>query len=382
MLHVDAVIFIRFNQTNSTFGYIHTMNTVNSIYSGSNGWQVLQEMLLVYIHSGIYILVDENTKKYCLPLLQEQCNVLYEATVIELQSSESNKTIAGAEFIWQKLLEGKAVRNSLLICVGGGVITDIGGFCAATFKRGLDFIHIPTTLLSMVDAAIGGKTGVNLNSVKNQIGVFALPKAVFIFSEFLATLPERERLSGYAEMLKHSLIDSEAHFDKFVLLNSPEKVCNEKMIIESASVKMNIVNQDFNESGLRKILNFGHTIGHAFETYSQKHDATPLLHGEAIAIGLVCESFISMRMFGFEENDLKKVVNLISWHFPHYRLQSASTGELLEYMNHDKKNNNSSTVNFSLIHCIGEPVYDQFPGEKLIRESLHFYMNLETGFFV
>jgi 3-dehydroquinate synthase len=358
------------------------MNTVNSIYSGSNGWKVLQEILLAYYHSGIYILVDENTKKYCLPVLQENCNVLNEAGVIELQSSESNKTIAGAETIWQNLLDGKAVRNSLLICLGGGVITDIGGFCAATFKRGLDFIHIPTTLLSMVDAAIGGKTGVNLNSVKNQIGVFALPKAVFVFPEFLVTLPERQRLSGYAEMLKHAMIDSKTHFEKFLLLNSLEKACSPQSIMESADVKLRIVNQDFNESGLRKALNFGHTIGHAFETYSQKHDADPLLHGEAIAIGLVCESFISMRMFGFDENDLKKMVSLISWHFPHYRLKSSSADELLAYMHHDKKNNGSANVNFSLIRRIGEPVFDQYPGEKLIRESLHFYMNMETGFFV
>jgi 3-dehydroquinate synthase len=358
------------------------MNKENTIYSGDNGWLVLQEMILEYSLPGIYILVDENTKKHCLPLLMEKCTGLSDAVVIELQSSESNKTIAGAEKVWRSLVKGKAVRNSLLICLGGGVITDIGGFTAATFKRGIDFIHIPTTLLSMVDAAIGGKTGVNLDSIKNQIGVFSLPKAVFIFSEFLMTLPKRQRLSGYAEMLKHAMIDSESHFEKFLLLNSPEKVCNEKNIMESAAVKMDIVSKDFKESGLRKALNFGHTIGHAFESYSQKHDADPLLHGEAIAIGLVCESFISMRMFGFEEDDLKKMVSLISWHFPHYRLSSKSGDELLAYMGHDKKNNDSSQVNFSLIRSIGDPVYDQYPGEKLIRESLHFYINLEAGFFV
>jgi 3-dehydroquinate synthase len=234
----------------------------------------------------------------------------------------------------------------------------------------------------MVDAAIGGKTGVNLNSIKNQIGVFALPKAVFIFDEFLNTLPARQKLSGYAEMLKHAMIQSEMLFEKFLLLNSPEKVCNEANILESAEVKMGIVNMDFTETGLRKALNFGHTIGHAIESYSQKYDADPLLHGEAIAIGLICESFISVRMFGLDKNDLKRLANLVSWHFPHYRFKAKPGDELLALMCHDKKNASKSKLNFSLIQKIGEPVFDQYPGEKLILESLHFYMNLEAGFFL
>jgi 3-dehydroquinate synthase len=358
------------------------MNISNSIYSGVVGWSRLQEIITEYEQSGIYILVDENTRKLCLPTLQDLCTGLEDAMIIEIQSTESNKTISSVEKIWKQLVDGNAVRKSLLICLGGGLVTDVGGFAAATFKRGINFIHIPTTLLAMVDAALGGKTGVNLNSIKNQIGVFALPKAVFIFEEFLKTLPDRQKLSGYAEMLKHAMIHSEELFEKFIMLNSHEKVCNEDNILESATVKMEIVNQDFNETGLRKALNFGHTIGHAVESYSQKYDSDPLLHGEAIAIGLICESFISMRMFGLEKNDLKRLTNLISWHFPHYRFKSKPGDELLALMCHDKKNAISSQLNFSLIRKIGEPVYDQFPGEKLILESLHFYINLEVGFFV
>jgi 3-dehydroquinate synthase len=304
------------------------------------------------------------------------------AVVIEFQGGEQDKTISGTETIWRKLVSEKAVRNSLLICLGGGVITDIGGFAAATFKRGMDFIHIPTTLLAMVDAAIGGKTGVNLDLMKNQIGVFALPKAVFIFTEFLKTLPARQRLSGYAEMLKHAMIENESHFEKFLLLNSPEKVCDEKNILESVLVKSEIISSDFTETGLRKVMNFGHTIGHAVETYSQKHDADPLLHGEAIAIGLICESFISMRLLDLSQDDLKKMASLVSWHFPHYRLKPKAADELISIMMHDKKNPDSSKINFSLLRKTGDPVYDQYPGEKLIRESLHFYTNLEVGFFV
>ncbi len=358
------------------------MNISNSIYSGIVGWSRLQEMILEYKKSGIYILVDENTRGLCLPLLKDKCTGLEHALVIEMHSNESNKTIASVEKIWQQLVVGNAVRNSLMICLGGGLVTDVGGFAAATFKRGINFIHIPTTLLAMVDASLGGKTGVNLNSIKNQIGVFSLPKAVFIFEEFLKTLPSRQKLSGYAEMLKHAMIHSEELFEKYIILNSPEKVCNEANILESASVKMDIVNSDFTETGLRKSLNFGHTIGHAIESYSQKHDPDPLLHGEAIAIGLICESFISMRMFGFDKKDLKRLANLVSWHFPHYRFKPKPGDELLELMCHDKKNASSSQLNFSLIRKIGEPVFDKFPGEKLILESLHFYINLEVGFFV
>jgi 3-dehydroquinate synthase len=166
------------------------------------------------------------------------------------------------------------------------------------------------------------------------------------------------------------------------VLNSPEKVCNEKDIMASAAVKMNIVSIDSTEKGLRKVLNLGHTIGHAIESYSQKHDADPLLHGEAIAIGLICECFISMRMFGLPENDLKRISNLVSWQFPHYQFKAQFADELLSLMTHDKKNSSISQLNFSLIRKIGEPVYDQYPGEKLILESLHFYINLEVGFFV
>jgi len=358
------------------------MNEGNYVFSGENGWLALHETIREYRQSGIYILVDENTGKYCLPVLISRCPELSTAKIIELEGNESNKTIAGVEFVWRSLAGNIAVRNSLLLCLGGGVITDIGGFAAATFKRGIDFIHVPTTLLAMVDAALGGKTGINLDTIKNQIGIFALPKAVFIFSEFLQTLPARQRLSGYAEMLKHAMIDSHIHFEKLLILNSPEKVCNEKDILESASVKMKVVAADFGEKGMRKALNFGHTIGHAIESYSQKHDSDPLLHGEAIAIGLICESFISMRMFGMDENDLRKMAALISWHFPHYRFKPGMADELMAIMCHDKKNNGNSQLNFSLIHKIGEPLYDQYPGEKLIRESLHFYLNLEAGFFV
>jgi len=356
------------------------MNISNTLYSGAQGWDKLQEIILEYSKSGIYILVDENTHKLCLPDVRGKCRGLENAMVIEVPGSESNKTIASIEKIWLQLVDGGAVRNSLMICLGGGVITDIGGFAASTYKRGMNFIHIPTTLLAMVDAALGGKTGVNLNAIKNQVGVFAPPKAVFIFTEFLSTLPSRQILSGYAEMLKHAMIESESLFTRLIGFNSPEQISNEKDILASAAVKMKVVTEDIDEKGIRKVLNLGHTIGHAVEAYSQKNDPDPLLHGEAIAIGLVCEAFISMHMLGMPENDLKRLVSQVARFYPHYRLKSKSSEELLTYMTHDKKNASVSKLNFSLIRSIGQPVYDQYPGEKLILESLHFYMNLDAGF--
>jgi 3-dehydroquinate synthase len=356
------------------------MKIANLIYSGENGWSRLQEKIGDYRHSGIYILVDENTYKYCLPVLQKKCAGLADAFIIQIQSGESHKNIAGVEHVWQWLSSGRAMRNSLLICLGGGVVTDIGGFVAATFKRGMDFIHIPTTILAMVDAAIGGKTGVNLNSIKNQVGVFAQPLSVFIFSEFLNTLPERQKLSGYAEMLKHAMIDSEQHFEELMSLDSPAGAFGESAILKSAAVKIQVVEQDPSEGGIRKILNFGHTIGHAIESYSFKHDADPLLHGEAIVIGLICESFISVRMNGMAKDDLEILTRLVGIHYPHYRLSAEAADELLVLMGHDKKNSDSTQLNFSLIRNVGDPMFDQVPGENLVRESLLFYMNLPDGF--
>ncbi|MEI6059484.1 MAG: 3-dehydroquinate synthase [Bacteroidota bacterium] len=352
------------------------MNLSDKIYSGDDGWSHLQVLIREYRNPGIFILVDENTVSHCLPVLMTKCAGLEEAKVIEIKSGEANKTIAGVENVWQMLSSGRAMRNSLLICLGGGVITDIGGFAAATFKRGMDFIHLPTTLLAMVDASLGGKTGINLHSVKNQVGVFAQAKSVFIFTEFLATLPARQKLSGFAEMLKHALIDSRQHFEDLMALDSPEQACTELMILRSAAVKIQVVNQDPSEGGIRKVLNFGHTIGHAVEAYSQQNDAEPLSHGEAVAIGLVCESLISVSLLGMDENDFSLLTELVVRHYPHYSLPARSADELLVLMGHDKKNTDSSRLNFSLISNIGEPVYDQLPGEKLIRESLHYYVNL------
>ena len=357
------------------------MNPIHTIYSGEQSWSILNRIVAEYVRPGIYILVDENTSECCLPVLIKNCPPCGDAFVITIKSGETNKVIATVEMIWNQLAVGLAKRNSLLICLGGGVITDLGGFAAATFKRGMVFVHIPTTLLAMVDASIGGKTGINLNSVKNQIGTFSQPKAVFVFPELLNTLPDRQKFSGFAEMLKHALIDNEQHFEDLIKLNSPELFCTEKTILRSAAVKLRIVNDDPTENGIRKVLNLGHTIGHAIEAFSQQHDADPLSHGEAIVIGLICESFISMHVAGLNKDDVKLIANLVNLLFPHYRFKSSDMNEILALMAFDKKNIDSAQINFSLLCNIGELVWDQYPGEKLIRESLHFYLNAPMGLF-
>jgi 3-dehydroquinate synthase len=245
----------------------------------------------------------------------------------------------------------------------------------------MDFVHIPTTLLAMVDAAIGGKTGIDFEGLKNQIGLFAFPKAVFCFPEFLATLPDRHLASGFAEMLKHSLISDREHFNEILQCRMLKDTNLDNYILHSAKIKGDIVARDPIEKGYRKVLNLGHTIGHAIETYSLKMDMEPLLHGEAVAAGLICEVFISMRMLEFPESDLQSIASFVSWHFPHYRLRPAACSEIISYMMNDKKIDSPGKINFSLLRAIGEPVIDQYPGEKLIRESMHFYLNIDAGFF-
>jgi 3-dehydroquinate synthase len=357
------------------------MNLRSLIYTGIDGWGKLASLVEQYGAQGVFILVDDNTSTFCLPVLLNHCPGLKDPKIIKIQPGEEYKTISTTSDIWQELIDQGALRNSLLLCLGGGVITDIGGFAAATFKRGMDFALIPTTLLGMVDAGIGGKTALNLNGLKNQVGLFAMPKGIFLFPEFLKSLPERQVKSGIAEMLKHALISDKVHYNELLQSNMLKGANSESLILRSASIKVGVVESDPHETGRRKVLNLGHTIGHALETYSIQHDAEPLLHGEAIAAGLICEAFISMRMLGLPESDLQSISNFITWHFPHYRLKPSACNDIIAYMLKDKKIDSPGKINFSLLQTIGRPLVDQYPGEKLIRESMHFYVNIEFGFF-
>ena len=301
-------------------------------------------------YSRIGILVDENTKRDCLSKLPDIDN----SVIINIKSGEENKTISTCNFIWKKLTEYQFDRNSLLINLGGGVIGDMGGFCASTYKRGIDFIQIPTSLLAMVDASIGGKLGVNFIDLKNQIGVFNNPKSVLIDHNFLQTLPENELKSGFAEVVKHALIADESLWNKITSV-SFENLSWEEIIGSSIVVKNNIVLSDPLEKGVRKKLNFGHTYGHAIESFYLKK-GIPISHGEAVFIGILLETDLSNLSMD-HKLEIKNYI-LSNFSLPHHPKKS----ELLPFLVNDKKNKNGK-ISFSLLNQIGECSVDHLFSE-------------------
>jgi 3-dehydroquinate synthase len=306
-------------------------------------------------YSKVFVFVDNNTSEQCLPVFRAYLPEISDFDIIETDAGEENKNIDFCIGVWKTLLDFEADRKCLLINLGGGVITDMGGFIASTYKRGIDFVNIPTTLLSQVDASVGGKTGIDIDNVKNMVGTFALPQAVFIESEFLKTLPERELLSGFAEMIKHGLIKDSDYYKK--LKNSDFKNPSPAAIYHSVEIKNDVVLADPFEKGLRKILNFGHTIGHAVEGYSLSHDAKPLTHGEAIAIGMICEAYLSTKYSTLSTDALKDISEYITSLYPSYHIQSESFDSLMDLMKSDKKNE-SGVVLFSLLEEIGKCTFN------------------------
>jgi len=355
---------------------IVNVNTKDSeIFLGENVFVVLSEYLRAYELSKIFILVDENTLEHCIPTLLMENKALHNAEIIEIDSGEENKTLDICYQLWKTLADYKADRSSLLINLGGGVITDMGGFIASTYKRGIDFINIPTTLLSQIDASVGGKTGVDFEGLKNVVGVFNEPKGVFIHPNYLQTLDKREMLSGYAEALKHALIKDVVYWNKLDSGMLSDSNNWEELIFTSIKIKNNIVLNDPLEKGERKLLNFGHTIGHAIESYSLVHDQNPLRHGEAIAIGMICESYISKKKNGLSAGDLKIVTGTICSLYRSYQLDDSTYHELIELMKNDKKNEGSG-INFTLLSKIGKANYNKEVDVELILESLNYYNSL------
>jgi len=335
-----------------------------------NSLQQLKKFLIDAKYSKVFVLVDSNTEIHCLPALQNALGSI-EFDLIEVSPGEENKNIDFCIGVWRMLLDFGADRNSILINLGGGVITDMGGFAASTFKRGIDFVQVPTTLLSQVDASVGGKTGIDMENVKNIIGTFTQPKAVFIHTDFLKTLSDRELRSGYAEVIKHGLIYDASLFEKLKSI-IPAKL-NDEIIYRSIEIKNEVVTTDPFEKGLRKILNYGHTIGHAVESYSLKHDKQALLHGEAIAIGFICEAFLSAKKNGLTASELDEIVKTMHNTYPKYQLAQKSYPALLEIMKNDKKNT-AGQISFSLLSKIGKCGYDIYCTEEEIFESLDYYM--------
>jgi len=324
-------------------------------------------------YSRFFILTDENTAKHCLPVVQHHFAGMDNFDIIEINAGEESKDIDFCIGIWKMLIDFGADRKSLLINLGGGVISDMGGFAASTYKRGIDFVHVPTTLLSQVDASVGGKTGIDIDSIKNIIGTFTQPKAVFIAYDFLTTLPARQVLSGTAEMLKHGLILDKAYWE--VLKNSDLTRPTIELIYRSVEIKNEVVMVDPTEQGIRKALNFGHTIGHAVETNSLLTDESPLTHGEAIAIGMICEAYLSSKKTGLPKEELEEIVSVINGLYPKYDLGCVDFPTLCTIMLKDKKNQNGK-INCTLLSRIGECRLDNICTEEELCESLAYYASL------
>jgi len=344
-----------------------------SIHFNSTCYKELNAFLKNSNFSKIFILVDSNTHQNCLPYFLSHVETQQDLEIIEIEAGEINKNIETCAGVWSTLSDGNADRKSLLINLGGGVVTDLGGFVASTFKRGIAFINVPTSLLSMVDASVGGKTGVDLGVLKNQIGVINFSEMVLIDTQFLNTLPQNEMRSGLAEMLKHGLIQDESYWDKMCKLSEQTLADLDGLIHESVIIKKNVVIEDPNENGLRKTLNFGHTLGHAIESYFlSSEEKTTLLHGEAIAIGMILACFISNKLTGFPLEKLSSIKAIISKIYGKIEFNDQDYEPIIELLKFDKKNTHGN-INFVLLEDIGIPVIDCKVSNALILESFDYY---------
>ena len=343
------------------------------IHFNSNCYKHINSHLSENNYSIIFILVDENTHNYCLTKFLSQVETESQIEIIEIDSGEHHKTIDTCVGIWNALSELGADRKSLLINLGGGVITDIGGFIASTFKRGINYINVPTSLLAMVDASVGGKTGVDLGHLKNQIGVINPGEMVLIDTSYLETLPKNQFRSGMAEMLKHGLIASKDYWNEFMNLddNNVEKL--DKLIHDSVIIKKRIVEKDPNEKGLRKALNYGHTLGHAIESYFlSNQNKKDLLHGEAIVIGMILETYISTKISGFSKVSCDMIKSTFLKYFEQENILDSDYKPIIDLLKFDKKNEHGN-INFVLLESIGNPKVDCQVPNKLIIEAFSYY---------
>lgn len=322
------------------------------------------------------ILVDTNTRDAVLPRLTRESEMLKSLPVITTPAGDVNKNIEALTDIWTAIQHTGANRHSMLINLGGGMVTDMGGFAAATFKRGIKFVNVPTTLLSAVDAAVGGKTGINFNGLKNEIGAFAPAQAVIISTAFLSTLPDKEILSGYAEMLKHGLIDSPEHYAQLIDFNpldgSPVQLLS--LLERSVKVKERIVTEDPFEHGIRRALNLGHTAGHAFESLAMRRNR-PVPHGYAVAWGCIVELILSHMTLGFPSATLHGFTDYVKYYYGVLPVTCDDYPELLELMHHDKKNTGSD-INFTLLKDIGEICIDCTCDEATIGSAIDIFRDM------
>lgn len=354
---------------------MYLVNGDCTIWLDREGFSHLDEFLKGDICSRrIFVLVDPNTRKHCWPLVEPYFKEI-DVTFIEIPEGEIHKNLKTACYIWDTLLEHKAGRSAILINLGGGVVCDMGGFAASVYKRGIDFINIPTTLLAQVDASVGGKNGIDYAGLKNMIGTFNNPLAVFINDDFLQTLEHRQILSGFAEALKHALVDNCGYWK---YLKTFDFKNYDRLIFKSIEIKRNIVAGDYHENNERKKLNFGHTVGHAIESYFLEHGSANVLHGEAVAAGMLCESYISYKMGLIPEDREEEINAVIGKFFPKLPVQSDQINALIQLMSHDKKVQDCGK-NFTLIEEIGTARIGQDVSNQLIKDSLQYYIDLPVS---
>lgn len=330
----------------------------------------LREALADQSYNKIAVIVDEHTEEHCLPLVAE---AIGEHWLLPIKSGEENKILDTCAQLWGALTEASFGRKDLVINLGGGVIGDMGGFVASTYKRGLDFINLPTTLLAQVDASIGGKLGIDFEGLKNHIGLFKAPTQVIVYPDFIKTLSKRELYSGFAEVIKHALI-KDATYWKTISGQSFDSYDWNHLIKHSIEIKKEVVTSDPYEGGERKILNFGHTLGHAVETHFL-HTTERLLHGEAIAVGMICEAFLSYKFAGLEEQAMKEISEFIVGIYQPKQIDVQLFDTIIQLTLQDKKNH-AGLVNYSLLKGIGRCGFDYQVSKQLVLDSLFYFNSL------
>jgi 3-dehydroquinate synthase len=344
-----------------------------SIHFNSNAYKELNSYLKQHRFSKLFIVVDQNTHEHCLPRFMAQVETSVSIEIIEIEAGEVHKTIETCVGVWNALSELGADRKSLLINLGGGVVTDLGGFVASTFKRGITYINVPTSLLAMVDASVGGKNGVDLGALKNQVGVINSGAMVLIDTSFLETLPQNQMKSGLAEMLKHGLIADRGYWEQLTDLSKLTLDDMDQLIYDSVVIKKTIVTQDPFEARERKFLNFGHTLGHAIESYFLSDaNKSELLHGEAIAVGMILECYLSSKLLNFSMDDCDAVKAVMLNLFKKVDLFPTDYDVIIELLKYDKKNEHGN-VNFVLLEAIGQPKVDCLVDNELIVAAFGYY---------
>ncbi|MFH1296760.1 MAG: 3-dehydroquinate synthase [Bacteroidota bacterium] len=363
---------------------VRTVNTSRyPVLIGENVLEQLRKHLIGYRKhkSGLFLLTDANTHRFCLPNLFSHIPELEDATLLSIDSGEEVKSLRTAEYLWKELGSHQADRNSLLINLGGGVVTDLGGFVASSFHRGIDTIHLPTSLIGQIDAAIGGKTGVNMDVLKNQVGSYYSPQAVFVWPGFLQTLPREQVRSGLAEVAKTALIRDE-QFWQWLSRKPVPRILEipfsnhfwKELLLKTIRSKLEIVRHDPFERNQRKLLNFGHTIGHAIESLALRRE-TPVLHGDAVAIGMICEGFLSVQRTGLDPLQLETINSWILQGFGKLPLLHEDESVRMDMMQHDKKNRQQE-IRFTLLSCIGQGKINQVCTPDQIRDAFGKYYNL------